>query len=184
VLAAMNKRLTSGQTLELAARIRQFGIIPEFSFVLGNPADPEGDTRDTIRFIREIKRLNPDAEIIVQHYIPTPHPDGMYGKIDGEIRFPETPEEWATPRWYNFTVRKDPRLPWLSAAVKRRIDNFELVLQSRWPTVQDIHLPRCSRVMLQWLSSWRYATGIYAAPLELTWAHKWVSLRKPRWESL
>ena len=111
VLASMNKRLTSGQTLELAARIRNFGIIPEFSFVIGNPADPEGDTRDTIRFIRKIKRLNQDAEIIVQHYIPTPHPDGMYGKIDSEIRFPDTPEEWATPRWYNFTVRKDPRLP-------------------------------------------------------------------------
>ena len=32
----------------------------------------------------------------MQHYIPTPHPDGMYGKIDGEIQFPDTPEEWAT----------------------------------------------------------------------------------------
>lgn len=183
-LAAMNKHLTSDQTLALAERIRKFGITPEFSFVLGNPADPEGDTRDTIAFIRKIKRLNPDAEIIVQHYIPTPHPDGMYGQIDGAIRFPETPEEWASERWYNFTVRKDPRLPWLPARVKRRIDNFELVLQSRWPTVQDIQLPGWSRTMLQWLSSWRYATGIYGAPVELAWAHKWVSLRKPRWESL
>ena len=87
-LAAMNKQITSDQTLALAERIGQFGIIPEFSFVVGNPADPEGDTRDTISFIRRIKRLNPRAEIIVQHYIPTPHPDGMYGKIDGEIRFP------------------------------------------------------------------------------------------------
>ena len=49
VLAEMNKRITSSQTLELAARIRQFGIVPEFSFVFGNPADPAGDTRDTIR---------------------------------------------------------------------------------------------------------------------------------------
>ena len=84
----MNKRITAEQTLELAARIRKFGIIPEFSFVVGNPEDPERDTRETIEFIRRIKRLNPDAEIIVQHYIPTPHPDGMYGKIDGEIRVP------------------------------------------------------------------------------------------------
>jgi radical SAM superfamily enzyme YgiQ (UPF0313 family) len=183
-LAAMNKQLTSDQTLALAERIGKFGIIPEFSFVVGNPADPEGDTRETINFIRRIKRLNPHAEIIVQHYIPTPHPDGMYGKIDGEIRFPETPDEWATERWYNFTVREDPRLPWLPARVKRRIDNFELVINSRWPTVQDIQLPRRSRVMLQWLSSWRYALGFYSAPIELAWAQKFVALRKPRWESI
>lgn len=183
-LASMNKGITAEQTLELAARIRRFGIIPEFSFVIGNPEDPEGDTRTTIDFIRRIKRLNPDAEIIVQHYIPTPHPDGMYGNIDGAIRFPESPEEWASERWFNFTVRQDPLLPWLPQRIKKRIDNFELVINSRWPTVQDIYLPRWSRLMLQWLSSWRYASGFYAAPFELGWAQKFVALRKPRWESI
>jgi anaerobic magnesium-protoporphyrin IX monomethyl ester cyclase len=183
-LAAMNKRITTDQTLELAARIRKFDIIPEFSFVVGNPEDPERDTRETIQFIRRIKRLNPAAEIIVQHYIPTPHPDGMYGKVEDEIQFPATPEEWATERWLNFTIRNDPRLPWLPGRVKRRIDNFELVINSRWPTVQDIHLPRWSRVMLKSLSSWRYALGFYGIPLELQWAQKVVALRKPRWESL
>ena len=44
VLKQMNKHLTSDQTLALAARIRRFGIIPEFSFVIGNPAEPEKDT--------------------------------------------------------------------------------------------------------------------------------------------
>jgi anaerobic magnesium-protoporphyrin IX monomethyl ester cyclase len=183
-LAAMNKRITTGQTLELAARIRKFGIIPEFSFVVGNPEDPELDTRETIQFIRRIKRLNPDAEIIVQHYIPTPHPDGMYGHVDDAIRFPETPDEWASDRWYNFTIRQDPRLPWLPGRIKRRIDNFELVINSRWPTIQDLYLSRWSRMMLQTLSSWRYALGFYALPIELEWAQKLVALRKPRWESL
>jgi hypothetical protein len=180
----MNKRITSSQTLELAARIRQFGIVPEFSFVFGNPADPEGDTRDTIQFIRRIKKLNPEAEIIVQHYIPTPHPDGMYGDVEGKIEFPRTPEEWASERWYNFTVRHDPNLPWLPQAVKEQIDNFELVVNSRWPTIQDIHLPRWGRNMLRSLSLWRYALGVYKFPFELQWAQRLVSLRKPRLESL
>jgi anaerobic magnesium-protoporphyrin IX monomethyl ester cyclase len=183
-LLAMNKKITTAQTLELAERIRRFDIIPEFSFVVGNPADPERDTRETIAFIRRIKRLNPAAEIIVQHYIPTPHPDGMYGKVDSAMHFPDTPEEWASERWFNFTIRKDPRLPWLPRAVKRRIDNFELVINSRWPTIQDIHLPRWSRMMLRSLSSWRYAAGFYTAPFELEWAQKLVALRKPRLESL
>ena len=112
-LVQMNKKITTDQTLELAARIRQFGIIPEFSFVVGNPQDPERDTRETIQLHPPHQALNPDAEIIVQHYIPTPHPDGMYGKIDGKIEFPATPDEWASERWFNFTIRQDPHLPWL-----------------------------------------------------------------------
>jgi radical SAM superfamily enzyme YgiQ (UPF0313 family) len=184
VLKQMNKKITTDQTIELAARIRQFGIVPEFSFVVGNPKDPERDANETIGFIRRIKRANPDAEIIVQHYIPTPHPDGMYGDVEGHIQFPRTPEEWATDRWFNFTTRHDPNVAWLPRRLKRRIDNFDLVINSRWPTVQDIQLPRWGRTFLRCLSSWRYALGFYNFPLELEWAQRFLALRKPRLESL
>ncbi len=183
-LEEMNKGITTGQTLELAARLRRFDIVPEFSFVVGHPKAPERDTRATIAFIRRIKKLNPAAEIIVQHYIPTPHPDGMYGGVEGQIQFPSTPEEWATERWYNFTTRQDPHLDWLPGAIQRRIDNFELVVNSRWPTIQDIHLPGWGRAMLKTLSSWRYSVGFYDWPLELQWAQRLVALRRPRMESL
>lgn len=184
VLHEMNKKVTTEQTLQLAARIRRFGIVPEFSFVVGNPKDPERDTRETIRFIRRIKRANPNAEIIVQHYIPTPHPDGMYGKVEGKIEFPRTPEEWATERWFNFTTRHDPSVAWLPKKIKRRIDNFDIVINSRWPTIQDIHLPRWGRAILQGLSSWRYSLGFYNGPYELELAQRFIALRKPRLESL
>jgi anaerobic magnesium-protoporphyrin IX monomethyl ester cyclase len=184
VLKQMNKHVTTDQTLELAAKIRRYGIVPEFSFVVGNPSNPERDTRETIRFIRKIKRINPDAEIIVQHYIPTPHPDGMYGAIEEKIEFPRTPEAWATERWYNFTVRHDPHVAWLPGKLKRHIDNFELVVNSRWPTIQDIHLPVWGRNLLKGLSSWRYAAGFYEWPVELRCAQRLLALRRPRLESL
>jgi anaerobic magnesium-protoporphyrin IX monomethyl ester cyclase len=183
-LKEMNKQITSEQILELAKRIREFDIVPELSFVLGNPREPERDTREAIAFIRRVKRINPQAEIVVQHYTPTPHPDGMYGGVEDRLQLPRTPEEWATPRWYNYTVRRDPALPWLPRRIKRRIDGFELVVNSRWPTVQDIHLPAWGRTLLTSLSAWRYALGWYAFPLELEWAQKLVNLRKPRLESL
>lgn len=184
VLQQMNKRITAQQTLDLAARIRRFGIVPEFSFVFGSPDNPAEDMRGNIRFIRKLKRLNPDAEIVVQHYVPTPNPDGMFGGIDHRLRFPSTPDEWATDRWFNFTIRQDPQLPWLPQRIKRSIDNFEMVMNSRWPTVQDIHLPGWGRGLLKALSGWRYALGFYEFPLELAWAQKVLALRKPRWESL
>ncbi len=184
VLREMKKQLTSGQTLELARRIREFGIIPEFSFVVGNPADPETDLRTNMRFIREIKRLNPDSEIIIQHYTPTPHPDGMYGGVDSQVQFPGTPEEWASPRWFNFTVRRDPALPWLPQRTKNLIDAFETVLACRWPSVQDSRMTRWGKFALKVLSWWRYKLEVYSRPFELQAARHLLRQRDPKVESL
>lgn len=184
VLEQMQKGITTDQTLTMARRTRQFQIIPEFSFVLGNPNDPEADTRDTLRFIRKIKQVNPDSEIIVQHYTPTPQRGTMYGGVDGKISFPDSPAEWATKRWMDFTLRIDTNAPWLRKKTKRRIDNFEIVVASRWPTVQDIRAPHWGRLLLKFLSAWRYGTHFYSFPLELQLANRFIQLRKPKRESL
>jgi anaerobic magnesium-protoporphyrin IX monomethyl ester cyclase len=184
VLKEMQKDITTEQTLAVARRIRQFGIIPEFSFVIGNPRDPERDTRETLEFIRTIKRLNPASEIIMYHYVPVPQRTAMYGNIDGQIDFPSTPEGWATKRWMDFTLRIDPNTPWLRRKTKDLIDNFETVVSSRWPTVQDIRAPRWGRALLKTLSAWRYTARVYSFPKELRWAHQFISLRKPKEESL
>ena len=183
-LKEMQKDITTAQTLEVARRIRHFDIIPEFSFVIGNPKDPERDTHETLQFIRTLKHINTKSEIIMYHYTPVPQRTAMYGDIDGQIAFPTTPDEWATKRWMDFTLRIDPNTPWLKRKTKNLIDNFELVVSSRWPTVQDIRAPRWSRAMLKSLSAWRYAFRLYAFPQELRWAHQWINLRKPKQESL
>lgn len=184
VLEEMNKQLKAEQTLELARRLKDFDIVPEFSFVVGNPRDPQRDIEEGITFVRKIKSLNPAAEIILQHYIPTPQRSTMYGGVDDQLTFPDTLEEWATDRWYNFTVRTEPNLPWLPASLKQRVDDFELVVSSRWPTQQDFRMPPWGRRLLKTLSSWRYASGIYTNPAELEWAQRLVQLRKPQMESL
>ena len=184
VLKEMQKDITTEQTLTVASRIKQFGIIPEFSFVIGNPRDPERDTRETLRFVRKLKRINRQCEIIIYHYTPVPQRTAMYGNVDNQISFPTSPEEWATKRWLDFTLRTDTRTPWLKRKTKRLIDNFEIVVNSRWPTVQDIRAPRWSRALLKTLSSWRYAARIYAYPQELRWAQRFITLHKPKEESL
>jgi radical SAM superfamily enzyme YgiQ (UPF0313 family) len=184
ILEEMNKDLKAEETLALASRIRRFGIIPEFSIIFGNPRDAEGDTRDGLHFARELKRLNPDCEIVVQHYTPVPQRGHMYGGIERQFQFPSTPDEWATERWQRFATQKDPSTPWLRARTKRLIDNFELVVSSRWPTVQDVKLRPWQRRLLKGVSSWRYQFGIYSAPLELRWLRWAVNLRKPKVESL
>jgi anaerobic magnesium-protoporphyrin IX monomethyl ester cyclase len=183
-LKEMKKDLKAEDTLALASRIRRFDIIPEFSIIFGNPKDPEGDTQECIQFIRQLKRLNPDSEIVVEHYTPVPQRTQMYGNVEDQVRFPETPDEWATERWQRYATQKDPKTPWLRPSTKQLIDNFELVVSSRWPTVQDIRLPQWGRLTLKALSAWRYKLAVYSAPFELKWTQRMIDLRRPKVESL
>ncbi len=183
-LKEMKKEITAEQSLELAARMRKFGIVPEFSLIFGDPADSESDFHETVAFARQVKRINPDVEIVVQTYCPVPQRRGeMYGRLDN-FDFPTTPDEWATDRWYNFAMRKDPELSWLPPELRQKIRGFETVMNARWPTVQDWRLPTWGRVMLKSLGTWRYAFGAFDNPVELRWAQKLVRLREPRLESL
>jgi radical SAM superfamily enzyme YgiQ (UPF0313 family) len=184
ILKEMHKDLKAEDTLALASRIRHFGIIPEFSIIFGNPQDPERDRREGFAFIRKLKGLNPDAEIVVQHYTPVPQRARMYGEVEDRIQFPTSPDEWATERWQQFATQKNPGTPWLCSRIKRSIDNFDLVVSSRWPTAQDIRLPAWGRRSLRFLSGWRYRLGVYSAPVELKWAQRIINLRKPKVESL
>jgi radical SAM superfamily enzyme YgiQ (UPF0313 family) len=65
-LARMNKggKAAASLTLQLARRMREYGVVPEFSFVLGSPPDPLADVASTFEFIRRIKRINPATEIV------------------------------------------------------------------------------------------------------------------------
>ena len=72
LLKSIRKGTRAEQTLEAAELCRRNGVIPELSFMVAPPEDPEGETERTFDFIREMKRINPDAEIIV--YIHTPLP--------------------------------------------------------------------------------------------------------------
>jgi anaerobic magnesium-protoporphyrin IX monomethyl ester cyclase len=183
-LAEMKKQITAEQSLELAARIQEFDIVPEYSLIFGDPKDSEADFHETVAFAKKVKRINPAIEIIVQTYVPVPQRRGeMYGKLDN-FEFPASPDEWAQPRWYNFAMRKDPELTWLPPELRRKIRGFETVMNARWPTIQDWRLPSWARLMLKGMGSWRYAAGAFDNPVELRWVQKMVRLREPRLESL
>jgi anaerobic magnesium-protoporphyrin IX monomethyl ester cyclase len=78
VLAKMDKggKQSRAQIKSFAERLGRIGIIPEYSFVLGTPAEtPEkvmAQIDAEIAFIREIKSVNPKTEIIIYVYSPVP----------------------------------------------------------------------------------------------------------------
>ncbi len=125
VLRRMNKKLTTAQTLEAAARTRRHGIIPEFSFVFGDPDDPRREIENTLSFIRRLKKVNPDMRLIRYFYTPTPQRRGTYGDVDPLAGTPDTLEEWTEPRWVDWMTHENPDVPWLDADLKRQVDEFD-----------------------------------------------------------
>jgi radical SAM superfamily enzyme YgiQ (UPF0313 family) len=192
LLKSIRKGTRSDQTLEVAELCRRQGVIPELSFMVAPPEDPEGETERTFEFIRRVKRLNPEAEIIVYVYTPLPTsrvPNAERLNIaplrtpDGEeVRFPETLEEWAEPRWIDYACHADA--PWVSEKLRRRIRDFVTVLNCRFPTVQDPRGLRMSRTLLRNLAAWRYRFRRYDRPWELYASRNVIKLLDPRVSSI
>ena len=164
---------TAAEIRSFAARIGRFDIIPEYSFVLGTPGDNEEQTMkqivQDIAFIKEIKQINPRTEIIIYVYSPVPtEGSDMYNKVlESGFHFPEKLEDWISPQWESFDLRKNPLTPWLTAEMINKIKDFETVLNGYYPTTSDIRLTHFKKKVLHTLASLRYRTGIYRNPYEL-----------------
>src|SRR6266699_163305 len=182
-LKRMNKGGTAAaeKTLEMAGLMRSYGIVPEFSFVLGNPPDPDEDTNQTIEFIRKVKRVNSRAEIVMYVYTPVPLSGDLYDAAVAEgFRFPQTLDEWVSADWSEFSQRQGARLPWVHTALRTRVRQFERVLNAYYPTVTNARLlrgPVCW--ILRTFSSWRYHLRLYALPLELRVLEKVTGYQRP-----
>ena len=166
-LAKMDKggTLTPEMTLDLAARMRGLGVIPEFSFVLGNPPDPEKDVDTTLAFIKKVKRRHPEAEIILYQYTPVPvEGELLTSAANSGFAFPKTLDEWVNPKWREVARRNSDQLPWLAPGVRRKILNFRRVLNAYHPTSTDPGLVGWKRGVLRAVSAWRYHTDTYACP--------------------
>jgi anaerobic magnesium-protoporphyrin IX monomethyl ester cyclase len=181
-LQRMNKGGTASaeQTIDLAARMKSYGIVPEFSFVVGNPPDAEADLAQTLSFIRRIKQINDATEIILYVYSPVPSDGNFYEAAQhAGFSFPETLEGWVSEKWQAFSLRRDPSTPWSHGEVRRRVRDFESVLNAYYPTVTDTRMTPARRRLLRAASAWRYHTKAYARPFELNLLQRAFRYQRP-----
>jgi len=176
---------TGDQILEFAERLKKFDIIPEYSFVLGTPAPtPEqvmAQIDFEIDFIKQVKAINPKTEIIIYTYSPVPTEGSeMYKQVLASgFKFPQTLEDWISPAWENFDLRKNPLTPWLTAEMIDKIRDFETVLNGVYPTTTDIRLSALKRAAIKAVSTLRYKVNIYKYPYEIKLLQKVWKYRQP-----
>jgi radical SAM superfamily enzyme YgiQ (UPF0313 family) len=194
LLHDIRKGTHSDQTLAAVEKCRSHGVIPELSFMLAPPQDPEGETERTFDFIRLIKRVHPATEVMIYIYTPLPHrhdeKNAAVIRMQSELRdcaggpvvFPRTADEWAEPEWIAYWCHQDA--PWLSERLRRRIVDFTTVLGCRFPTIMDIRASSWGTSALRALASWRYRFQRYDHPWELRVSRKLIRQWDPRVMSL
>ncbi|HLF28098.1 MAG TPA: radical SAM protein [Anaerolineae bacterium] len=172
--------MSPDKTLAMAAKMKAYDIVPEFSFVMGNPPDPESDVRQTIEFIRQVKRVNPRSEIIMYNYTPVPLSGDLYdaAQADG-FRFPATLDEWVSKDWLEFSQRHSSHMPWLRERLRQNIRDFERVLNAYYPTSTDVRLTGAWRALLRGMSAWRYHGRVYGFPFELRMLQRLMQYQRP-----
>ena len=194
LLRDIRKGTRADQTLEVVELCRAHGVIPELSFMLAPPHDPEGETERTFEFIRMIKRMHPLTEIMIYIYTPLP-PALEPGSVRAprtavvlrdhegtEVEFPRTADEWAKPQWLDYWCHQNA--PWLTPRLRQRILDFTTVLGCRFPTITDIRSPRWAKSALSAAAAWRYRFRRSERPWELDASKRFVRLWDPRVSSL
>ena len=93
--------------------------------------------------------------------------------------FPTGLDEWTSDVWQKFSLRRGDGVPWVDQRVRRRVRDFERVLNAYYPTTTDPRLTKPRRLLLRAESAWRYGLEMYRAPFELRALHRLVRYQRP-----
>lgn len=181
-LRKMNKggKQNVNGVLQLAETMKRFGIVPEFSFIIGNPPDPIKDMNDTLAFILKIKKINPLSEIILYSYTPVPQEGEMLASAqEAGFAFPSDVQDWSSEHWQRICQRRDGELPWITPEIRRELRNFRLVMDSAFPTNTDGNLKTWQKLLLQAAGRWRLYTRFHALPYDLRLLNRLIPYQRP-----
>ena len=134
-----------------------------------------------IDFIKQVKQVNPRTEIVLYTYSPVPTEGSLLYEqvLASGFKFPEKLEDWISPSWENFDMRKNPLTPWLKPEMVDKIRDFETVLNGYYPTVTDIRLNQVKRKAIKFLAGLRYKVSVYQYPYEIKLLQKIWRYRQP-----
>jgi anaerobic magnesium-protoporphyrin IX monomethyl ester cyclase len=109
ILEMIQKDSTPEAALESAAILRQTGIAGQYNLIFGFPRETDAHRAETMRFVAELKRINPDCLIPMYHFVP--HPGVPLEDEAREHGFvpPTTLREWASFDC-GYT---EPHMPWI-----------------------------------------------------------------------
>jgi radical SAM superfamily enzyme YgiQ (UPF0313 family) len=184
ILDLLRKDITVDDILNFARRTKKFNIIPVIAFMTGIPTETREEQLETLRLIREIRRIQPRAFINGPANF-RPYPGGelwdMCVKQYG-LKMPDSLEEWARAE-----ILGGARLPWVKKMhfnqfiwTEVRADIYPKKLL--WKNIKQNPIKGLAILCFVLLSKFRLKCLFYRFPIEfrlLDWYYKYILKKVP-----
>mgnify|MGYP001562067810 CR=1 FL=1 len=184
VLDLLRKEITVDDVLNFVRRTKKFNIIPVVAFMTGLPTETEKEQRETLRLIREIRRIQPKSFINGPANF-RPYPGGelwdMCIKKYG-LKMPDSLEEWARAE-----ILGGARPPWVKkmhfnkfiwTEVRAAIYTKKLI----WTKIKENPVRGLAILCFVLVSKFRLKFLFYRLPIEfrlLDWYYKHILKKVP-----
>ncbi|MFI5267327.1 MAG: methyltransferase domain-containing protein [Chloroflexota bacterium] len=175
VLDLVGKKITVGQATEFAAITRRWDILPEFSFVLGFPPDPEKDIEASLDLMYDLKRVNPAAHLVPHIYTPLPETGNYDLATANRFAAPESMDSWLSKKWQRFGRMRGAETPWITPPLRRTLEGLDTVITFRNYLDADKSTARINRHvrrLLRLLVDRRWQRRRFGHPLEVLGAYR------------
>jgi anaerobic magnesium-protoporphyrin IX monomethyl ester cyclase len=166
ILDSINKNESRDIFLNFAVKCAQHNLIPDYSFTLGYPPNPDSDIEHSFSLIRELKKITPSGTVMFYRYTPYSLDDPN----SSQIQFPSRWEDWADSKWESWSLTSS-KTPWMTQKSIRKISNFQTVLtcayhheEAIFPTDGSLSLLLS---MIIPIARYRWQKGYYNSPCEL-----------------
>jgi anaerobic magnesium-protoporphyrin IX monomethyl ester cyclase len=166
ILRRIDKQQSVEGYIDFARKCKKHGIIPDYSFTIGYPPDPEKDLIKTFNLIKSLKKITPSATVMLYRY--TPYQNSEYEP--STVLFPASWEGWCESKWSRYSLTESEN-PWFKINLKRMTDNFETVLNCAYYRDEKIFPqdkpPQILIELLTRLAKLRWNSNWYGFPYDL-----------------
>ena len=129
MLKMMNKKMRIPELLEVNKRLKRFGIMPHYFFMMGFPTETEEDLAKTMSLKMKLSSENKHAVPRFNIFTPFPGTELFNISVENGLKVPQKLEDWVS---FNYrTVNKSA--VWVSERMKKliRMLHFATLLAER-----------------------------------------------------
>ncbi len=163
ILDRIKKGIRVEQILDTARKCHERGFRAQFSFMMAFPFEDEKDLEQTMGLIDRIHAIDPDFDCQLFPYTPFPQTDLARECLDHGFQPPARLEDWAR---FEYGCIK---MPWLSEAMRERIDTLTTLAWFAFTSETAIKLGGLKGrifILMGNLARWRWRHRFFSWPLE------------------
>lgn len=155
MLAWIQKDIKLHHIYETAEKCIRYGIAINFSIIVGFPGETEESISETLRMVKELRKMSSSFNMSIFYYKPYPGNKIADKLLAENYRFPATLEEWSD---FDYVASKESE--WLSSKKIKEIEGFKFYQQLAY------NKPTPTKYLVQQIAKWRIEKKLYQFPVE------------------